>query len=91
MPLYINAEQAARYFASLRKKLPHDARDFMTRRQLAFQERRTGVEIRLFTACVLGTSDAESETVRAVSGRKLPQDCSCCRRNQCLKDNYKEA
>lgn len=34
MPLYINAEQAAHYFASLRKKLPHDARDFMARDSL---------------------------------------------------------
>ncbi|MFQ6962931.1 MAG: hypothetical protein ACLRR6_02035 [Oscillospiraceae bacterium] len=36
-----------------RKKLPHDARRLYDARQLAF-ERRTGVEIRLFTACVMG-------------------------------------
>ena len=34
MPLYINAEQAADFFAARRKNLPHDAADFQTRDEL---------------------------------------------------------
>ena len=31
MPYYINADHVADYFAALRRNLPHDSKDFLTR------------------------------------------------------------
>jgi hypothetical protein len=88
MPLYINAEQAARYFASLRKKLPHDARDFMTRDSLLLS-----VELALrsdYSQLAFWDAIQIGDCADCV-GQEVPQNCSCCRRNRHLKDNYKEA
>lgn len=89
MPLYINnAEQAARYFASLRKKLPHDARDFMTRDSLLLS-----VELALrsdYSQLAFWDAIQIGDCAGCV-GQEVPQNCSCCRRNRHLKDNYKEA
>lgn len=89
MPLYINAEQAADFFAARRKNLPHDAADFQTRDELLLnveQLLRTEYPKTMFVWDALKISECDG----CKWNGKRYQKCSCCRRNRNMKDNYRE-
>lgn len=89
MPLYINAEQAADFFAARRKNLPHDVADFQTRDELLLnveQLLRTEYPKTMFVWDALKISECDG----CKWNGKRHQKCSCCRRNRNMKDNYKE-
>ena len=89
MPLYINAEQAADFFAARRKNLPRDASDFHTRDKLLLNVETL---LRMEYPKTLFVWDAVlmNECDGCVWNGKRHQKCSCCRRNRNMKDNYKE-
>ena len=90
MPYYINANGAADYFAALRRKLPHDSKDFLTRDEMLLNAEQlfrisAGMQqIFCWDSIQIGECDG-------CKWRNRYQKCSCCRRNRGLKDNYEEA
>lgn len=87
MPLYINAEQAADFFAKLRREIPKDSKDFFTRDEMLLN-----VEQLLRDTNILAPRDSVlmSKCDGCKWNGKRHQKCSCCRRNRNMKDNYKE-
>lgn len=89
MPLYINAEQAADFFAKLRRELPKDSKDFFTRDEMLLnveQLLRMEYPKTMFVWDALQISECDG----CKWNGKRYQKCSCCRRNRNMKDNYKE-
>lgn len=89
MPLYINAEQAADFFAKLRRKLPKDSKDFFTRDEMLLnveQLLRMKYPETMFVWDALQISECDGCKWKG----KRHQKCSCCRRNRYIKDNYEE-
>lgn len=90
MPLYINAEQAADFFAARRKHLSNKAADFQSRDEILLNVElllRMDYPQTMFVWDALEIDDCEG----CVWLNTRHQKCSCCRRNRCLKDNYKKA
>lgn len=87
MPQYINAEQAADYFAELRRELPKDAKDFFARDSVLLnteQLLRLTHCLKPWDSVIIGDCDG------CAYKEKRWQKCSCCRRNRNIKDCYKE-
>ena len=89
MPLYINAGQAADFFAKLRRELSKDSKDFFTRDEMLLNvEQLLRME---YPKTMFGWDALQiSECDGCKWNGKRHQKCSCCRRNRNMKDNYKE-
>lgn len=88
MPYYINADHVADYFAALRRNLPHDSKDFLTRDSMLL-----AMEQLIRFAAGSPSLSWDSVKIGECDGckwRDRHQKCACCRRNRGLKENYEE-
>lgn len=89
MPYYINAEQAADYFAALRANLPHYTPDFHTRDSMLLNAEQT-IRSTPFLTLLLWDSIQIGDCDACRWRHTRHQKCSCCRRNRNMKDNFEE-
>lgn len=89
MAYYSNADQVADYFAQLRKNLPFDSKDFLTRDNMllnAEQVIRSTPIMTIFYWDSVRIGDCDKCKWKFARHQK----CSCCRRNRNMKDNFEE-